>query len=117
MNPVNQRIKEIRLFLKMTQVNFSKKIHISQGSLGEIETGYRNVNDRIIQLICSQFNVNKEWLKNGKGGMFDKVKPDIGLEHLIDIYKKLDKTLQVYLLEQSELLLKLNNENKITKKK
>jgi transcriptional regulator with XRE-family HTH domain len=117
MNPVNQRIKQLRTLLKMTQVNFAKQIHISQGSLGEIETGFRNVNDRIIQLICTQFNVNKNWLKTGKGGMFDKEKPDIGLENLIEIYKKLDKTLQKYLLEQSELLLKLNNENKISKKK
>jgi transcriptional regulator with XRE-family HTH domain len=101
----------------MTQVNFSKKIHISQGSLGEIETGYRNVNDRIIQLICSQFNISKNWLKNGVGKMFDKEKPDIGLEHLIGIYKQLDKPLQEYLLNQSEILLKLNNENTVKKKK
>jgi transcriptional regulator with XRE-family HTH domain len=117
MDMVNKRIKQLRTHLKMTQVNFSKQIHISQGSLGEIETGYRNVNDRIIQLICLQFNVNKNWLKYGKGGMFDKEKPDIGLEHLISIYKQLDKTLQDYLLEQSEILLKLNNENTIKKKK
>ena len=101
----------------MTQVNFSKQIHISQGSMGEIETGFRNVNDRIIQLICTQFNVNKDWLKYGKGGMFDKEKPDIGLEHLIEIYKGLDKPLQNYLLEQSELLLKLNEENTVKKRK
>jgi len=117
MKTVNDRIKQLRIHLKMTQVNFSKQIHISQGSMGEIETGFRNVNDRIIQLICSQFNVNKEWLKTGKGGMFDKEKPDIGLEHLIEIYKQLDKTLQEYLIEQSELLLKLNNENTVKKKK
>jgi len=117
MNPINERIGQIRTALKMTQVNFSKKIYISQGSYNEIETGIRRVNDRIIQLICSEFNVNKEWLKTGKGGMFDKEKPDIGLEHLIEIYKQLDKTLQDYLLEQSEILLKLNNENKVTRRK
>jgi len=117
MNPVNIRIKELRTHLKMTQVNFSKQIHISQGSMGEIETGFRNVNDRIIQLICSQFNVSKDWLKTGKGGMFDKEKPDIGLEHLIEIYKQLDLPLREYLLNQSEILLKLNNENTIKKKK
>ena len=117
MNTVNERIKELRIFLKLTQVNFSRQISISQGSIGEIETGFRKVNDRVIQLICSQFNVSKEWLKNGKGKMFDKEKPDIGLEHLIEIYKQLDKTLQEYLLDQSEVLLKLNNENTIKKKK
>ena len=116
MNPVNDRIKKIRSVLKLTQVNFSKKIFISQGSYNDIETGTRKVNERIIQLICSQFSINKDWLKTGKGEMFYKEKPDIGLEHLIEIYKQLDKPLKEYLLEQSELLLKFNDENKIKKK-
>ena len=116
MNPINERIKQIRTILKMTQVNFSKKIFITQSSYNEIESGTRRVNDRIIQLICNEFNINKDWLKNGAGDMFDEEKPDISLEHLIEIYKQLDKTLQEYLLEQSELLLKLNNENEIMKK-
>jgi len=116
MNSVNERIKQVRSVLKITQVEFSKQIYISQGSYNEIETGVRKANDRIIQLICSQFNINKDWLNTGKGGMFDKEKPDIGLEHLIEIYKQLDTPLKNYLLEQSELLLKLNNENMIKKK-
>jgi len=100
----------------MTQVNFSRQISMSQSSLGEIETGVRKVNDRTIQLICSQFNVNKGWIKTGKGGMFDVEKPDINLEHLIEIYKQLDETLQDYLIKQSELLSKLH-ENLVTKHK
>jgi transcriptional regulator with XRE-family HTH domain len=115
MNRINQRIKQLRTELQISQYEFSKKIFIGQSSLGEIETGTRNVNDRIIQLICSEFNVNKNWIKNGQGNMFDVEKPDIKLEHLIDIYKQLNKPLQDYLLEQSESLLKLN-ENIITKK-
>ena len=113
---VNERIKQLRSVLKISQKEFSKKIYIAQSTYGEIETGVRKVNDRILQLICSQFNVNKDWLKNGKGEMFGEEKPDIGLEHLNEIYKQLDKTLQKYLLEQTELLFKLNNENKIIKK-
>jgi transcriptional regulator with XRE-family HTH domain len=117
MDPINERIKELRTLLKMTQVNFSKKIYISQGSLGEIETGVRPVNDRIIQLISTEFNVNKNWLKTGKGGIFDIEKPDINLEHLIEIYKQLDKPLQDYLIQQSENLLRLHSENIIKKRK
>ena len=116
MNKINQRIKLLRSVLQISQHEFSKKIFVSQSSLGEIETGTRNVNDRIIQLICSQFNVNRDWIKSGKGTMFDTEKPDIKLEHLIEIYKQLDKPLQEYLLEQSESLLRLHNENTITKK-
>jgi transcriptional regulator with XRE-family HTH domain len=116
MNPVNERIKELRSILHLSQHQFCKQIFISQSSFGEIETGVRNVNDRIIQLICSQFNVNKDWIKNGEGEIFNSEKPDINLEHLIDIYKQLSKPLQDYLLEQFESLLKLHNENTITKK-
>jgi len=108
MNKINERIKQIRSELKISQCDFSRQIYISQSSLGEIETGNRNVNDRIIQLISLQFNVNKEWLKSGKGKMFITEKPDIKLEHLIDIYKQLEEPLQDYLLEQSENLLKLH---------
>ena len=116
MNKINQRIKLIRTELNISQNEFSKKIFISQSSLGEIETGVRKVNDRIIQLICSEFNVNKNWIKTGQGNMFDVEKPDIKLSHLIEIYKQLEKPLQNYLLEQSESLLKLHNENIISNK-
>ena len=116
MNTINERIKRVRTELNMTQVNFSRQISISQSSLGEIETGVRKVNDRIIQLISSQFNINKEWVKTGNGNMYIKEKSDIRLENLIDLYKQLDEPLQNYLLEQTELLLKLNSENEITKK-
>jgi transcriptional regulator with XRE-family HTH domain len=110
MNPINERIKQIRTVLNVSQRDFSRQIFISQSSYGEIETGVRKVNERVLQLICSQYNINKDWLKNGNGEMFNNKKPDIRLEHLIEIYNKLDTSLQNYLVEQSELLLKLNNE-------
>jgi transcriptional regulator with XRE-family HTH domain len=117
MDTVNDRIKEIRLLFKLTQVDFSKRIYVSQGSIGEIETSVRPVNDRIIKLISTEFNINQNWLKTGKGDMFNVDKPDIGLDNLIKIYKQLDKPLQDYLIQQSENLLKLHNENTIKKRK
>ena len=116
MNPVNKRIKQVRTVLNMTQKDFSQKICIGQSSLGEIETGVRNVNGRIIQLVSSLFNINKEWILTGNGDMFNKEKSDIRLEHLIEIFKQLDEPLQNYLIEQSELIFKFHNENKVTKK-
>ena len=84
--------------------------------MGGIETGVRKVNDRILQLISTKFNVNNDWLITGEGEMFNVDKPDIRLENLVNIYKQLDKTLQDYLLKQSELLYELHIENTITKK-
>ena len=115
MDKINQRLKQVRTILNFTQSEFSKQIFTSKSSMGEMETGVRKINDRVIHLISTQFNVNKNWLKNGEGEMFNNEKPDTRIEHLIELYKQLDKPLQKYLIEQTKLLVKMKNENAIMK--
>jgi len=107
MKQIYERLKEIRLKLGISQVEFSKRIFISKSLYGEIEIGNRNVNERIIHLISTGFNVNKEWIKTGKGEMFVSPPPDMRLEKLIEIYNQLDGKLRDCLIEQSSILLKL----------
>jgi transcriptional regulator with XRE-family HTH domain len=107
---VYERVREVRLKLGLSQVEFSKRIFFSKGYYGDFETGKKNVNDRIIQLVCSQFNVNKEWLKTGKGEMFSVPLPDVRFELLKEIYEELDDSLRKCLVEQSSVLLKLQRE-------
>jgi transcriptional regulator with XRE-family HTH domain len=110
MDGTKERIKEIRTKLGISQRDFSKRIFISQTLLGEIELGNRTVTERTIQLISTEFNVNKDWILTGQGDMFIAPPPDIQLEKLIEIYKQLDKALRNYLLEQSKSLLKIQKE-------
>jgi transcriptional regulator with XRE-family HTH domain len=116
MERINDRIKVIRTTLGISQREFSKRIFISQSFYGDIELGKQKVNDRIFHLVSTQFNVNKEWLKSGKGEMFVSPPPDVKLERLIEIYNNLDEQLQDYLLLQSDVLLKIQKE-KIDKHK
>jgi transcriptional regulator with XRE-family HTH domain len=116
MERINDRIKVIRTTLGISQREFSKRIFISQSFYGDIELGKQQVNDRIFHLVSTQFNVNKEWLKTGKGEMFVSPPPDVKLERLIEIYNSLDEQLQDYLLLQSDVLLKIQKE-KIDKHK
>ena len=102
-----ERIKELRSALKLSQRQFAKRIFASQTLVNEIELGKRKINIRILHLIAYQFNVNIDWLKNGNGDMFTHTPPDTRLEHIIDIFHKLDKNLQDYLLLQSKELLKI----------
>jgi transcriptional regulator with XRE-family HTH domain len=106
MKTVYERIKEIRKSLGVSQREFSKQIYITQSFYGDIELGKKNLNDRIIQLISTQFNVNKEWIKTGTGEMFTAPPPDVRRERLIEIYNQLPEWLQDCLIEQSSLLLK-----------
>ena len=105
-----ERIKELRSSLKLSQRQFARRIFVSQTLVNEIELGKRKINARILHLISYRFNVNMEWLKEGGGDMFFDAPQDARLEHIIDIFHKLDKPLQDYLLLQSKELLKIQNE-------
>ena len=107
MNTVYDRLKELRLKLKLSQVEFSKRIFLSKSFYGAIEIGEKKLNDRIIFIVSKQFNVNEEWLRNGNGEMFIEKIPDIRKERLLNIYNQLDDSLQNCLVEQSNILLKL----------
>jgi transcriptional regulator with XRE-family HTH domain len=67
---INERVKLLRKNLKLTQSEFGEKISVAQSYLASIESGKRDVTEKISKLICSLFNVNEEWFKNGIGEMF-----------------------------------------------
>ncbi|MGE7111271.1 helix-turn-helix domain-containing protein [Lysinibacillus sp. NPDC047702] len=67
---INERVRLIRKDLKMNQKEFGKKIVASQNYLSNIENGQNAVTEKIIKIICHEFNVNEEWLRTGEGEMF-----------------------------------------------
>ena len=75
---LHERIKELRKnYLHMSQTDFGERLGVSRSVINNIE---RNVLARpdqklsLMKLICSEFNVNEEWLLNGTEPMF--VQPD-----------------------------------------
>jgi transcriptional regulator with XRE-family HTH domain len=107
---VRNRIKQVRKTLNISQRAFAKRVYISQSLLGDMELGYRNINNRIIHLISSEFNISKNWLMTGEGQMFDGPVIDVQLENLVEIFNQLDKNMKDYLLAQSKGLLKMQQE-------
>lgn len=68
---MNERFKEIRIFLNLTQEEFGEKIGIkSRAHISALESGKRTITDRIINDLCREFNVSEDWLRYGKGTMF-----------------------------------------------
>lgn len=112
MKTIYDRIKEVRLKLNLSQVEFSERIFVSKGFYGDIEVGKRKVNNRIIYIVSKQFNVNEDWIKTGKGEMFNDLQSDIRKEKLLSIYNLLEGSFQDCLVEQSEILLKLQKNKK-----
>lgn len=76
MDTVEKRIKDLRLMLKLSQPEFGKKIGLAQSSLAMIETGHRNVTERTLKQICTEYNVNEVWLRTGEGEAFYQLSKD-----------------------------------------
>ncbi len=66
---MNERIKEIRLSLGITQDDFGKKIGLARNSIANYEIGRRTPTNAVITSICREFNINEDWLRYGKGTM------------------------------------------------
>lgn len=68
---MNERIKDIRKKEGLSQQKFADKLGIARGNIAAYEVGKNAPSDAVISLICSKFNVNKDWLLTGKGDMYD----------------------------------------------
>lgn len=87
---MNERIKQLRKEINISQEEFGKRIGIGKTSVSKIETGENSPSEQTIMLMCREFNVNEEWLRNGKGDMF------INLTHMEKAYNRFG-----YIMENS----------------
>ena len=70
---MNERLKYLRKILDMTQQEFGDKIGVKRNTVAQYELGRNEPIDAIFNLICKEFNVNKEWLRYGTGEMFIEI--------------------------------------------
>lgn len=87
---MNERIKILRKQLKLTQEQFASKLGVKRAAIGQVETGYNNVSEQLIKLICFNYNVSESWLRTGKGEMFEK---SDNLEDLFSDASDLEKSI------------------------
>lgn len=67
---MNERIRQLRRTLDMTQQEFADKIGVKRNTVATYEMGRSVPSDAAIMLICQTFNVSEDWLRNGTGDMF-----------------------------------------------
>ena len=67
---MNERIKQLRLKLALSQDEFGQAIGLSKSGISNIESGTRSVNGKHIRMLTMAYNVNPDWLCTGEGEMF-----------------------------------------------
>lgn len=85
---MNERLKELRKTLNITQAEFADKLKLKRNTIATYEMGKAIPSDRTISDICEKFDVNEDWLRTGKGKMFIKKSRDQEIsEFMGDILK------------------------------
>lgn len=69
---IQPRIKTLRQTLGMSQTDFGRKIGVTRSVLSNLDLGITTLQDPLLSLVCSVFNVRREWLETGSGEMFEQ---------------------------------------------
>ena len=114
MEPINERIRELRKTLGMNQSDFGKILGISKSGVCDLEAGRRKVQDSHIAMLKDWrekgFAINEKWIRTGQGKMFtklslDKMLSDISfgndefIKDFIEVYMDLDTSSRTALKE------------------
>ena len=68
---ITPRVKILRRTLGLSQTEFGVKIGVTRGVINNLDRGVTDLQDPLLSLICSVFNVRREWLETGSGEMFE----------------------------------------------
>lgn len=82
----NERIKEIRKKKGLSQEKFGKQLGVTKAAISRMESDVYKATDTMVKLICSEFNINENWLKTGIGKMFTENDATL-LGELVSQYK------------------------------
>ena len=98
------RIRLVRKTLGLNQVEFARRMGLTQTHLSMIELEKSTLTEKNIKLICATFAVNEDWLRTGKGEMFGSASPYE--KELLDVFEKLTEDTQEFILDMARNLLK-----------
>lgn len=91
---MNERIKQVRKNLNLTQTEFGSRIGATRAMIASYEGGAVVPSDSILKLISMEFGVSYAWLKTGEGPMEDPMPNDDKLDRLTETYRSLPDRLK-----------------------
>ena len=83
---MNERIKELRLKLGLSQDEFGRRLGVTRGAITNIELNKVEPKPLFIDLMCREFHVNESWLRTGEGEMFQ---PKSRNDELLDYARRI----------------------------
>lgn len=73
---MNKRVKELRKSKNLNQEEFGNRLGVGKSAISYLESGRSKLTEQMILSMCREFNVNENWLRYGKGEMFEDLSED-----------------------------------------
>ena len=105
---MNNRIKQARKKLNLTQKKFGENLNLSESHISNLEKGRVNLTARNIDDICSTYNINQVWLETGEGDIFSELTKDDEFNILVGKLVAEEDSFKKKLIEE---MLKLDDED------
>lgn len=107
---MKDRIHNLRKRLGLSQTAFGERIGLKKSAISKLESGAYELTDQSVLIICREFGVNMDWLRNGEGEMFQKSAANLGLKfsfreltnHMLETFEQLCPEQQQAVLEYAQ---------------
>ena len=107
---MNNRIKELRKSLNLSQKNFGERIGLTRDNIANIEGDRAEIKDVIVKSVCREFNVSERWLRTGEGDMYLQPKDEIA--DIVAEIIGMDSPIRDSIIGIVESYLKLDDQSK-----
>ena len=71
MDTLGKRLKEIRTYKKLTQLDFGKLLGVTKQAVANVESSHSNPSINFLCKLIEILDVNVNWLITGNGNMFN----------------------------------------------
>lgn len=83
---IGKRIKELRVYLGLTQKEFAEKIYSSYRSVQNWESGDRFISESNLRLLVDAYGVSVDWIYHGTGEMFKDLERNTESEVFLSMF-------------------------------
>lgn len=81
---INERLESIRKSERLSRSKFGLKVGKTEDAIYNLERNRASISKEFIELVCNTFNINKEWLVNGNGQMYNISQDTLDMSNVFD---------------------------------
>lgn len=81
---INERLESIRKSEKLSRSKFGLKVGKTEDAIYNLERNRASISKEFIELVCNTFNINKDWLLNGTGQMYNISQDTLDMSNVFD---------------------------------